>query len=572
MTFQVSPGVAVREIDKTNVIPAVSTSIGGTTGAFRWGPAEAVTLVSSEKDLGSIFGTPTLNTNLRRSFLVAADFLKFGNALKVTRAIASGNAIVNAFSTEATDGVLIKNADDYDQKAELFTLSTPNFIARYPGELGNSIGVSIASSKAAFEHADFADFAPLFDTWPESSAHALAKGSSNDELHVVVYDTDGKWTGTAGTVLETFEFLSQARDAKQENGTSNYFKTVINATSEYIWVGSDLTDLADIGDLAQDTASFTVSATPVERVLSGGTLDSDVNDLDIGDLDTALVPLKDTETEDVNLVFAPALTGTDDVDLANKLIEFSEQRKDSLSFASPDISRTAQSSDKLNDVLDWANALQSSSYVVFDSTAHKVYDKYNDEYVWIPTCGQVAGLCANTDQVADAWFSPAGYNRGQLRGSSGIAFNPNQAERDALYKARVNPIVSFPGQGTLLYGDKTGLSRPSAFDRINVRRLFIILEKAISTAAKYQLFELNDEFTRASFRNMVEPFLRDVQGRRGMTDFLVVCDETNNTGQVISSNSFVGDIYIKPNYSINFITLNFVATRAGVEFSEVVGQ
>ena len=191
--------------------------------------------------------------------------------------------------------------------------------------------------------------------------------------------------------------------------------------------------------------------------------------------------------------------------------------------------------------------------------------------MYIPACGHVAGLCANTDDVAEPWFSPAGYNRGQLLGITKLAYNPKQADRDELYKARINPIVSFPGQGTLLFGDKTAQSKPSAFDRINVRRLFIVLEKAIATAAKYQLFELNDEFTRSMFRNMTEPFLRDVKGRRGVTDFLVVCDETNNTGQVIDANRFVADIYIKPARSINFITLNFIATRTGVEFSEIVG-
>jgi phage tail sheath protein FI len=224
------------------------------------------------------------------------------------------------------------------------------------------------------------------------------------------------------------------------------------------------------------------------------------------------------------------------------------------------------------DVKAWADQLTSSSYGVLDSGALYVYDKYNDTFRYIVGAGAVAGLCAFTDDVQDPWFSPAGFNRGQLRGVTKLAFNPRKAERDTLYKARVNPLVSFPGQGTILFGDKTAQARPSAFDRINVRRLFITLEKAISTAAKFQLFELNDQFTRAQFRNLVEPFLRDVQGRRGMTDFLVVCDETNNTPQVIDTNRFVADIYIKPARSINFITLNFIAVRTGVEFSEIAGQ
>ena len=213
----------------------------------------------------------------------------------------------------------------------------------------------------------------------------------------------------------------------------------------------------------------------------------------------------------------------------------------------------------------------NNSYLVMDSTAVYVYNKYNDEYMYIPASGHIAGLCARTDDTNDPWFSPAGYNRGNLLGVTKLKYNPKKADRDKLYKAGVNPIISQPGQGILLFGDKTAQSKPSAFDRINVRRLFIVLEKAISTASKYQLFELNDEFTRAMFRNMTEPFLRDVKGRRGITDFLVVCDETNNTGEIIDTNRFVADIYIKPARSINFITLNFVATRTGVEFSEIVG-
>ena len=208
---------------------------------------------------------------------------------------------------------------------------------------------------------------------------------------------------------------------------------------------------------------------------------------------------------------------------------------------------------------------------MFDSGYKYTYDKYNDTYRWIPLNGDMAGLCARTDIVADAWFSPGGFNRGQIRGVVKLAYNPQKANRDILYRARINPVCAFPGQGTILYGDKTAQSKPSAFDRINVRRLFITIEKAISTASKFQLFEFNDEFTRAGFRNMVEPFLRDVQGRRGVTDFLVVCDESNNTGSVIDRNEFIADIFVKPARSINFISLNFIATKTGVAFSEVVG-
>lgn len=571
MAFQVSPGVQVKEIDLTNVVPAVSTSIGGTVGAFRWGPVETPVLVGSEKNLASVFGTPTKTPVLQQSFFTAASFLKYGNALKVVRVTASG-PLLNAYSNEAgASGVLIKNGEDYDLKSETFTASTANWIAKYPGALGNSLSVYIVSSSAAFNDAAFDNFRGLFTAAPGTSSYATSVGGSNDELHVVVVDSSGAWTGTVGTVLETFAFLSQARDAKGDDGTSNYYKDVLNSKSEYIWWGSHPAELSNAGSLAAST-SFTTSTLVYTVVLGNGDSDTTVNTLDLGDLQTGLTYLSDAETEDVNLLFIAPLDSSTDIQLANELVTVGEQRKDLLAFASPHISRTASSITPLTDVKTWAASVSSSSYVALDSTAVKVYDKYNDVFIWIPANGHVAGLCANADQVADAWFSPAGFNRGNLRGVSKVAYNPKQADRDELYKARINPIVAFPGQGVVLYGDKTALARPSAFDRINVRRLFIVLEKAISTAAKFQLFELNDEFTRAQFRNLAEPFLRDVKGRRGVTDFLVVCDETNNTGQVIDSNRFVADIYIKPARSINFISLNFIATRTGVEFSEIVGQ
>jgi phage tail sheath protein FI len=279
--------------------------------------------------------------------------------------------------------------------------------------------------------------------------------------------------------------------------------------------------------------------------------------------------------------------------LANHLIAIAEYRKDCVAFISPPLATTnmipaagtaavgavgdpnydagTPATGKLIGLKSWRDGLTSSSYAFGDSSALYVYDKYKDRYRWIPASGAMAGLSANADMVADAWFSPAGMTRGNLRNVTKLAFNPAQAERDDLYKVGLNPLVSFPGQGVMLWGDKTLQVKASAFDRINVRRLFITLEKAISQASKASLFEFNDEFTRAQFRNMVEPFLRDIKGRRGVTDFKVVCDETNNTGNVIDTNRFVADIYIKPARSINFITLNFVATRTGVEFSEIAG-
>ncbi len=561
MAFQVSPGVQVKEIDLTNVVPAVSTSIGGFAGAFNWGPVEEIVTVGSEKELAARFGTPDNNT--ARYFLTAASFLKYGNALKVVRA-----ATTNLNATSTGTGVLVKNRDDYDTH----TL-TAKVVAKYPGVLGNSLKVSICPADSTA----FTGWAynKNFDSAPGTSAYAKERGAAGDEVHIVVLDEDGAWTGTAGSVLETFPFASLASDAKADNGTSSYYVDVLN-TSSYVWFGAHdasftlagFTIAAGIADVA--AAGDFSTTTVVNYSLSAGT---DDNAPTSGEIMTAFGLLEDAETVDVNLLFVtPGNNGGDDVTIANYLLGVATARKDCLAFISPPVEDTVGTATPATDVKAFADQLTSTSYGVIDSTALKVYDKYNDVYRWIPAAGHMAGLCANTDSIADAWFSPAGFTRGQLLGVTKIAFNPKQADRDTLYKARVNPITSFPGQGIVLYGDKTAQTKPSAFDRINVRRLFIVLEKAVATAAKYQLFEFNDDFTRAMFRNMVEPFLRDVKGRRGLTDFAVVCDGTNNTGEIIDTNQFVADIYIKPARSINFITLNFIATRTGVEFSEIIGQ
>lgn len=564
MAFQVSPGVQVREIDLTNVVPAVSTSIGGFAGVFNWGPVEEIRTVGSEKELANVFGTP--NAETAKDFLTAASFLQYGNALKAVR-VATGN--LNAV-TGGGAGRLIKNEDDYDNAT-----ITENFVAKYPGALGNSLSVSICPADSTVFTAWA--YASQFDAAPGTSDYAASKGASNDELHIVVVDEDGAWTGTAGTILEKFAFVSMASDGKANDGTVNYYPTVLNAQSQYVWFGDHYSlidpyagmtaaavaaDLTAAGDFLDG-----VTAAAITDSLAGGT---DDNVATTGEITTGLDILADAETVDVNLLFATPIEG--DIGVAAKLLAVATDRKDCVAFVSPSISDTVGNATPADAVKTFADQLTSTSYGVIDSTALKVYDKYNDTYRWIPACGHIAGLCASTDDAADPWFSPAGFTRGQLLGVTKIAFNPKQADRDTLYKARVNPITAFPGQGIVLYGDKTAQAKPSAFDRINVRRLFIVLEKAIATAAKYQLFEFNDEFTRAMFRNMVEPFLRDVKGRRGITDFAVICDATNNTGQIIDTNQFVADIYIKPARSINFITLNFIATRTGVEFSEIVGQ
>jgi len=557
MAFQVSPGVSIKEIDATNVVPVTSSSVGGFAGAFNWGPAEQAVLVSSENELAEKFGTP--DESNYNHFLVAASFLKYGNALQVVRA--SGTGQVNA---GVTAGLLIKNDSDYLTKSSAQLAAAGEFIARHPGALGNSLKVSIVSNATSFGAASAAIQAELNGA-PGTSAYAAKYGSTGDELHIIVEDQDGLISGTKGTILEVFQYLSQASDAKKEDGTSIYYKDVINNQSEYVYWGEHNSNLTNAGSAATGDVDYATVDTVIELVLANG---ADITTISTGNLQTAFDVLKDKQTIDISLLF-----GAPDADgsklMAEYLIDIAADRKDCLAFVSPPIADSV--SGGASTVATYAAGIKSSSYGVLDSSAVYVYDKYSDVYRYIGAAGHIAGLCAQTDNTADAWFSPAGQNRGVLKGIVKLAYNPQQAERDSLYKARVNPLVSFPGQGTILFGDKTLLNRPSAFDRINVRRLFLALEKSISAAAEAQLFEFNDEFTRAQFKNLVEPFLRDVKGRRGLTDFRVVCDETNNTGQVIDSNKFVADIFVKPARAINFIQLNFVATRSGAEFTEIAG-
>ena len=417
-----------------------------------------------------------------------------------------------------------------------------------------------------------------FANAPTTTDDVSDAGGSLDELHIAVIDEDGEISGTTGTILETFEGLSQASDAKTSTGASNYYRDVLYSQSKYIYWMDHESTLANAGSAKkgqtfdqQGTNTFTV----FKASLASGTDDYSITNAEIA---TAYEKFDDAENVDLSLLICgPSQTSADATGdtKATAVMDIATSRKDCVAFISParaDVVGVTNAITQTANVKSFADGLPSTSYASIDSGYKYQFDKYNDVYRYVPLNGDIAGLCARTDNVADAWFSPGGFNRGQIRGAVKLAFNPNQTQRDDLYKARVNSVVSFPGQGTVLFGDKTAQSKPSAFDRINVRRLFIVLEKAISTAAKFQLFEFNDEFTRAQFRNLVEPFLRDVQGRRGITDFSVVCDDTNNTGDVIDRNEFRADIYVKPTRSINFIQLNFIATRTGVAFSEVAGS
>jgi hypothetical protein len=572
MAFQLSPGVLVTERDLTTVVPAVATTAGAFAGEFAWGAANVATLVTSENELASLFGKPDANTHL--SFFTAANFLGYGNQLYVNRVVgtAAKNSAANSNTSISFTADAVLNEDDY-----LSSIAPGNVFvsAKYPGVLGDSLSIVIvdkdnwASTSSTYQ--------ALFDTQPNVSTFAstYGTGAANDELHIAVIDEDGLISGSAGTVLEKFQYISKASDATGSDGRSIYYKNVLNEQSNYVWWrghpalgtnwGTAITGSYGNTNIvyASLAASFAnainfvggVDSSPAQGAIAAG-YNLFVND----------------ELYDISLVPTGALNGANARSVVDNLAEV---RKDCVVFISPeysDVQVNQPDSTKTTNVTGFRTTELtnlSSSYAVLDSGWKYQYDRYNDVYRWIPLNGDIAGLCARNDFVADAWFSPAGLNRGQIRNVVKLAFNPNKAQRDTLYKAGVNPVISSPGTGTVLFGDKTLLSRPSAFDRINVRRLFIVLEKAIASAAKSQLFEFNDEFTRAQFRNIVEPFLRDVQGRRGITDFKVVCDTTNNTGEVIDRNEFVADIYVKPARSINFITLNFIATRTGISFEEV---
>jgi hypothetical protein len=406
----------------------------------------------------------------------------------------------------------------------------------------------------------------LVDKAPATSTYASNRSGVNDEMHIAIVDEDGGITGTAGEVLEVYDSVSKGSDAKTAQGDTNYYVDVLYNQSEYIYWMDHVATGSNWGS-AVAGLTFTALSAPFARSLVSG---ADGSTVSTAELKTAYEKYNDADTVDVNLIIA----GKGNATHIDNLITIAENRKDAIVFVSPersDVVNVTNSTTQTTNVKGFFDSIRSSSYAVFDSGYKYTYDKYNDVFRYVPLNGDIAGLAARTDLIADSWFSPAGFNRGVIRGAVKLSYNPTQGQRDELYRARVNPVVTLPGQGTLLFGDKTGLSTPSAFDRINVRRLFITLEKAISTASKFQLFEFNDEFTRAQFRNIVEPLLRDVQGRRGVTDFIVVCDSSNNTANVIDSNEFRADIFVKPNRSINFIQLQFVATRSGAAFEEVVG-
>ena len=482
---------------------------------------------------------------------------------------AVGDTVVTVSSaTGISAGDIVNFGDEYEYR--VLSISTNDLTVirkdepQYFGASDSSgLHATITNGAAVRRRWRYYD---LFAKAPGTSPFAQAQGGSGDELHIIVVDEDGGITGTKGSVLEKYDAVSKASDAKTPQGDTNYYPDVIYNKSSYIYWMDHNSSGSNWGTAASGLTFTAVTAVSAVSLSNG----ADGSAATTGQKLIAYNKFADAETVDVGLIIA----GPGDATHVDNCITIAENRKDAVAFASPersDVVNIANGNTQKDNVLGFFNAIRSSSYVVFDSGYKYQYDRYNDVYRYVPLNGDTAGLAARTDLVADAWYSPAGLNRGNVRGAVKLAFNPTQTQRDDLYRARVNPVATFPGSGTVLFGDKTGLSAPSAFDRINVRRLFIVLEKAIATASKFQLFEFNDEFTRANFRNIVEPFLREVQGRKGITDFLVVCDETNNTGDVIDRNEFVAEIFVKPARSINFITLQFIATRTGVSFDEVAG-
>lgn len=589
----VSPGVQVVEIDLTQIIPAVSTAIGALCGDFTWGPVHEYTSVSNKETLLKLFGKP--NNDNFGYFFHAQTYLGYSDNLRIIRTAQTGalNAVANADSGSPVNAVNIKNSLDYD--TQTFTIDDGTFAAKYPGAIGNSLKVTycLADSTAFNTWQDASNvYKNLFSSAPNTSEYCEERGIYNDEMHIVVVDEDGLFTGAPGTILERFEYLSLAADAKSSGGNSNYFAAVLEANSKYIyWISNDDTlsacnsgkttdwiiqNVTPVGLPAKyyyyDSLSSSPQITTVQYYSFEEGATGTASGLD--ELQTAYDLFADPTNIDVTLIMAGVMPDLeqDAVTYANYLINMALARHDCIALVSPPTFGTYGSVYYTDaaDAIKFTDQLMSSSFGVIESCAIKVYDQYNGVYRWIAANSTVAGLCAYTDKVADPWWSPAGYNRGQLKNIAKISYNPGQFDRDDLYKARINPIVQFPGEGTILYGDKTLQTKPSAFDRINVRRLFNTLEKAISTAAKYLLFEFNDEFTRARFVNMVEPYLREVKGRRGVYDFRVVCDSTNNTPAIIDANEFVADIYIQPARSINFIRLNFIATPTGVNFQELI--
>ena len=528
-----------------------------------------VTITSSDHFIAKYPGA--LGNSLQVSVCKAPD--EYSVSLGTTITVAAGsNAIAFTANVEALgtaqvgDTLKFGNTSTGIHTLEIASIATGGLSGTFKTKYTGSRAITALAATKQWKYHDLVGGAPGTSVFTEE------KGGVGDEIHVVVVDEDGEISGTKGTVLEVFDAVSRATDAKTESGESNYWIDVIERQSQWIYAKGAYNLAANVTGATSTALSGSLATIDSLKL---GVDSSAEGSIALADVTDGYDLFKSAEDIDISLILqGKAIGGTNGAGLAKYIVDnICESRKDCVLFASPDKGDVVDNiGSELDDIKTFRNDITNSSYAFLDSGYKYQYDKYDDVYRYIPLNGDIAGLAVRSDELRDAWFSPAGYNRGGIKNLVKLAFNPKKAERDGLYQSDINPVVTFPGQGTILFGDKTLLGKPSAFDRINVRRLFIVLEKAISTASKFSLFEFNDAFTRSQFKNLVEPFLRDIQGRRGIVDFRVVCDETNNTGEVIDRNEFIGDIYVKPSRSINFIQLNFVAVRSGVEFSEVVGQ
>jgi hypothetical protein len=616
MAFSVSPSVIVREVDATAVVPAIATPPAAIAGVFRWGPVEERVLITSETELANRFGTPTDFNG--ETFFTAADFLSYSNSLYVTRVVdgaatassthfeakypgALGNSLEVSYVTEnnfstrlvslgAAFGTLTFNSNVIVIESEDFldVDVEENDILRIGNDsvgYQNIIVSDITTANTVDANTSITEYTytinlkgryllPEFNAnnltfdrlWGDASLVGAAPRSGN--MHIVVKDRGGAITGAAGSVLEVFENVSGNPGDKLDDGTNNFYATVLENRSSWIDAGEDLINVSTVNN----------STLKYETLLNGADGNNE-SSISLSALARGYDLYRNANEIDISFILqGKGSTSLDEFDIpvtanpANYIINIVEERRDCVAFISPPKEAVVdQPNDnaKLNAIIGYRNRLQpSSSYWFMDSGYKYRYDKYNDVYRWIPLNGDMAGLCSRVEP----WESPAGYKRGLVKNVVKLAFNPNKAQRDVLYGSDVNPVISQVGQGILLFGDKTGLGRASAFDRINVRRLFIAVEKAIATAAQSFLFDFNDEFTQNQFKNTIEPFLRDIQGRRGIIDFRVISDERVNTPNVIDTNRFRANIFIKPARSINIIELTFVATRTGVEFDEIVGS
>jgi len=495
-----------------------------------------------------------LGNSLRVDVCASANAYSQSNVASTTLTVTSGNTTAT-FSSNIAPYVQVGDIVTANAEQRSVTLVQNNTAVTLNAAFSTALTGSAWTRK--WKHAS------LFGSAPGTSTFASQRGGSLDEMHVVVVDEDGLFTGTANTVLEKFGYVSKASDAKNDVGSNVYYKDVLNNQSAYVWWLHHPSSGTNWGSAASGVAFDSPS------LLQGGSLNggADGGDATNADLIRGYDKLKD-ETVLMDTVLGASANTTLATYIINNIVL---ARKYTMGFFSPEKSDVVNNAgSEVDSIVSYRDGLPSTSYAVLDSGWKYQYDKYNDMYRYVPLNGDTAGCLVRTSQEAETWFSPAGFTRGQIKNVVKLAFNPKQVDRDDLYSKGINPIVTFPGQGTVLFGDKTLLTKPSAFDRINVRRLFIVLEKTIETAAQQLLFEQNDDFSRNQFVNLVEPFLRQVKGRRGISDFIVVCDETNNPPDAVDRNEFRADVYVKPIRSINFIQLNVVAVRSDVAFNEII--